>query len=467
MSGIRKHQLSPESRRAVTVAVLTVLMAQLPINAVSVSLTTIAADTGAATAGLQWVQSIYILAMSAAVLSAGVIAENIGRRTIMVGALWLMALGSVLGGLASLAGEGLAMPVLWLGQAFAGLGGGALLPTTLGTIAMAVPDPRQRGPYMALWGAGTTAGLAFGAVASGLILEFAPWGWIFVPTGLLAVVIALVTRRFLPAAPTSSPGLDVPGQLFAVLTVVGLIFGVIQGGAQGWFSVPALLGYLVFVVFLGLFIHRERTAAAPLMDLRIFRNPGFAAAGVAAMMALFSVVGVGFLLALFLGQARQLSPLGIASYIAFIPGTAFFAAPLVGRFLGRMRADVALSLALLLAALGTLLIGRTDETSAHLDVVWRLMIFGVSIAAMFASVATVAVNSVPLRQAAMAGATNTVLRQTGGALGPAVIGSIYATRLADGAAEADAFSSALLVTTVLLVAAGLLVLVAGNRRAAT
>ena len=119
------------------------------------------------------------------------------------------------------------------------------------------------------------------------------------------------------------------------------------------------------------------------------------------------------------------------------------------------------------AALGTLLIGRTDETSAHLDVVWRLMIFGVSIAAMFASVATVAVNSVPLRQTAMAGATNTVLRQTGGALGPAVIGSIYATRLADGAAEADAFSSALLVTTVLLVAAGLLVLVAGNRRAAT
>ncbi len=102
-----------------------------------------------------------------------------------------------------------------------------------------------------------------------------------------------------------------------------------------------------------------------------------------------------------------------------------------------------------------------------LETISRSTTFGVSIAAMFASVATVAVNSVPLRQAAMAGATNTVLRQTGGALGPAVIGSIYSTRLADGAAAADAFSSALLVTTVLLVAAGVLVLVAGNRRAAT
>lgn len=467
MSDPQKHQLAPESRRAVMIAVLAVLMAQLPINAVSVSLTTIAADTGASTAGLQWVQSIYILAMAAAVLSAGVIAENVGRRKIIVAGLCLMALGSLLGGLASLSG-GFAMPVLWLGQAFSGLGGGALLPTTLGVIAMAVPDPRQRGPYMALWGAGTTAGLAFGAVAAGLILEFGPWGWIFVPNGLIAVTIALITRRFLPVAPISSPGLDVPGQVFATLTVVGLIFGVIQGGARGWLSAPAITGYVVFVVFLGLFIYRELRADAPLMDLRVFRNPGFSAAGFAAMMALFSVVGVGFLLALFLGQARQLSPLGIASYIAFIPGTAFIAAPLVGRLLGKIRADVALTLALLLAALGTFLIGRTDDTSAHLDVVWRLMVFGVSIAAMFASVATVAVNSVPLRQAAMAGATNTVLRQTGGALGPAVIGSIYATRLSGGATASDAFSSALLVTTMLLVVAGVLVLVVGGkRRAAT
>lgn len=449
-------------RRSVTVAILGVTMAQLPINAVSVSLTAIAADTGASISGLQWVQSIYILAMAAAVLSAGVIAENIGRRRVMVTALVLMAAGSLLGGLAALTGE-LAMPVLWAGQALSGLGGGAMLPTTLGTIAMAVPDPRRRGPYMALWGAGTTGGLAFGAIVGGLILEVAAWGWIFAPSFLAAVIIAVITRLTLPAAPTSRPGMDVPGQIFATLAVIGLLFGVIQGGAQGWLSAQAVTGYAAGVIFLGLFIHHERRTPAPLMDLRIFTNPGFAAAGIAAMMALFSVVGVGFLLAVFLGSVKSLTPLGIATYIVFLPGTAFIAAPLVARGLARLPAELSLGLGLLLAALGAFLIARTDEGSSQPDVVWRVMIFGVSVAIMFASVATVAVNAVPLRQAAMAGASNTVLRQIGGALGPAVAGSIYASRMAAGAAPAAAFGTALDTITVLLVLAAGLVAAAGLR----
>lgn len=445
---------APSVKRIVTIAVLAVLMAQLPINAVSVSLTTIAADTGAGTSGLQWVQSSYILAMSASVLSAGVIAENIGRRTVMVIALWLMAAGTAIGGLSSLAGEN-AMPFLWAGQALAGFGGGALLPTTLGAIAMAVPDPRKRGPYMALWGAGTTAGLAFGAIASGLILQVASWGWIYLPPFILAAVIALITQTMLPESPTSRPGLDLLGQIFAVVFVVGLIFGVIQGGAQGWFSVPAIIGYILAIIGLLAFIYRESHTSAPLMDLRVFRNPGFVAACFAATMALFSVVGVGFMLALFLGSAKQLEPLGIASYIAFIPGTALVVSPLVGVVLQKLPANLSLTIGLFLGGLGTFLIANTDEQTSYLNTIWRLMIFGVSIAIMFASVATVAVNSVPLNHASMAGATNTVVRQIGGALGPAIIGSIYATGLAAGASMSEAFHAALSMTTVLMILAAL------------
>lgn len=450
----------------VTVAVLGVTMAQLPINLVSVSLTTIAADTGTSTSGLQWVQSIYILAMSAAVLSAGVIAENVGRRRVMVIALWLMAAGSLFGGLASLTGD-FAMPMLWAGQALSGLGGGALLPTTLGTIAMAVPDPRKRGGYMALWGAGTTGGLAVGAVVAGLILKVGGWGWIFLPSFLAAVVIAIITQVAIPESTTSKPGMDVPGQIFATLAVIGLIFGVIQGGSQGWLSATALIGYAAAIVFVGLFIYRELHTYAPLMDLRIFANPGFSAASFAAMMALFSVVGVGFLLALFLGSAKQLEPLGIASYVVLIPGTAFLVSPLVGRLLAKIPAHAALTIGLVLAAIGAFFIARTGDTSAYLDVAWRLIIFGVSISIMFASVATVAVNSVPLKQAAMAGATNTVVRQIGGALGPAIIGSIYATQLAHGTTASDAFGAALLVTTLLLLVAAVLVVVANTVRSTT
>lgn len=149
----------------------------------------------------------------------------------------------------------------------------------------------------------------------------------------------------------------------------------------------------------------------PLMDLRMFTGPCFS-----SMKVLFSVVGVGFLLAICLGQAEQLTPLGIAPYVAIKPDTSFITAPLVGRILGNIRGDVALTLALLLVAMCPFAIGRADEASTYLDLVWHLMIFGVSIALMFGSVAAVTANSVPLKQAATPGATNgaaTDLRRAG------------------------------------------------------
>ena len=460
--------ITPEGKKAVWLATLAVLVAQLPINLVSVSLTTIAADTGTGTAGLQWIQSIFILAMSAAVLSAGVIAENIGRRRVMVIALWLMASGTTLGWLSPLFGDW-TMPVLWTGQAIAGLGGGALLPTTLATITAAVPDYRQRGPYIALWGAGTTAGLTLGAIVGGLINEIAHWGWVYLPAVIVAALIAVITQTQLPAAPTSAPGMDAQGQIYATLAIVGVIFGVIQGGSTGWLSPSALTGYAVFAVFLTLFIYRESHTYAPLMDIRIFANTRFAAAGFAAAMSLFSVVGMGFMLALFLGTAKERTPLGIASSLAFMPGTALAASPLAGALLKRTRPTWVLILGLGLAALGTFLLAGADAETSYPAMLWRIMVFGVSISLMLSSVTTVAVNAVPPRQAAMAGATNTVLRQVGGALGPAILGSVWATVLNEGGAVSEAFSTAVGVTTGLLVLAALLCLLAefaGGKKAA-
>lgn len=453
------NPITPAAKKAVWIATLAVLMAQLPINLVSVSLTTIAADTGTGTAGLQWIQSLFVLAMAAAVLSAGVIAENIGRRRVMIIALLLMALGTALGGLSPLFGEG-TMPVLWTGQAIAGLGGGALLPTTLATITAAVPDYRQRGPYIALWGAGTTAGLTLGAVLGGLINEAAHWNWVYLPATLSALLIAVITRTQLPKAPTTSPGLDLQGQIYATLAIIGLIFGVIQGGSAGWFSVPALIGYAVFLVSLALFIYREANTYAPLMDIAIFTSPRFAAAGFAAAMSLFSVVGMGFMLALFLGLAKELTPLGISSYIAFMPGTALLVSPLVGALLKRMPPTRVLILGLLLAAVGTFCLSFAGVDTSYVDLVWRIMLFGVSISMMLSSVTTVAVNAVQPHQAAMAGATNTVLRQVGGALGPAILGSVWATVQAGGGSLSTAFSTAVGVTTGLLLLAAVLCVLA-------
>ncbi|WP_018297070.1 MFS transporter [Corynebacterium lubricantis] len=446
--------LTPESRRIVWIAILGVFVAQLPINALSVSLTTIADATGATTAQLQWVQAIYLLSMTVSALTATAFAVNFGRKRVMVTAATLMVVGEALGIVASLSGD-YAIPVLWAGQFFAGIGAGALVPTTLATISTRVSDARVRAGYIALWGTGTTAGLAFGAISSGVLLSVLPWGWLFVPNLILTLVTLVAITVLFKETIKNRIGLDALGQIFAVIAVISLVYGTIQAGAQGILSWPALVSFAVALASGALFAYRESNIAAPLMDLRLLRIPRFSAAGFAAAVALFSVLGTGFLFALFLGNAKNLDAFGIASYIACMPGTALVVSPLVGKLLSRIRPDLALGSGLVLAAVGAFLLSRTTVDSDYLDVLWRIVIFGIAISLMFSSVSTVAVTSAPQAKASMAGAMNTSFRQFGGALGPAVIGSVYSTRLATGASASGAFGVTMLVTTALLALAAI------------
>lgn len=440
-------------RQTVRIAAAGVFVAHLPLNAVSTSLATIAASTGADSTQLQWVTDAYIVPMAAAVLSAGVFGDIYGRRRVFTLGLVLAAMGGTIAAMSGLAG-GLTLAALWAGQAIAGLGGGLLLPTTLALITNIVPDPRQRGRYIATWATGTVAALAVGPLVSGSILSFADWGWVFAPAALLAVALGIVGLRRLPES--SAPEgrrLDWPGQITAVITILGFIFGAIEGGDQGWGSPPALMGFGVGVAALAAFIWVELRTTAPLIELRMFQIPAFSAATFAAAAVLFSIVGVMFLTSLFLGTVQQLSPIEIAIRIVFVAGVAALINPLVGRMMVRVPAMGVLLIGLALGVTGVLFISQISDDTVFIDLIWRLAIFGVANALMLTSLTTVAVNSVPNPQAGMASATSTALRQFGGTLGPAIIGSIYISTVRDGQAPAAAFSIAMVSTAAVLAAA--------------
>lgn len=157
-----------------------------------------------------------------------------------------------------------------------------------------------------------------------------------------------------------------------------------------------------------------------------------------------------FLVSLYLGTVQSLSALEIGLRIVFVPGVAAVLNPLAGRLMSRIRPIHVLSLGLVVGALGVLAIGMIDETTGYLDLIWRLALFGVSNALMLPAVAAVAVNSAPPPLAGMAGATNTALRQMGGAMGPAILGAIYAVTLQSGQPAALGLLQAMVVTAVLL-----------------
>lgn len=448
--------------RAITVAlaVLGVFVTYVPITGVSVALTRIGAATHANTAALQWISDGYVIPMAAAVLSGGLFGDRYGRRRIYLIGMALTVVGAGVAALSGLSADTGALAMIWTGQAISGLGAGLLLPTTLALIAHVVPDPRERGKYIGVWATGLLLGLCVGPIVSGAIIDRVAYGWIFVPVIALAGLAGIAAAAWLPES--TAPGersLDIGGQLFATLAIAGLILGVIEGGARGWTDPVTLTGLIVGALALIGFLLTEARSTSPLIDLGLFGSPAFSAAGFSALLALFSVVGTTFLISVFLGEVQHLDALQIGLRLLFVTGVAVVVNPVIGATMHRIRPAYLLTAGLAVGAVGVFTLTGVDEHTTALDLGWRLATFGLSLAMMLTTVSVTAVNAVPWRKAGMAAATNTALRQFGGALGPAVLGAVFVSRLTSGASPVSALHTSVAVNGFLLVLGALICLV--------
>jgi MFS family permease len=315
----------------VGLAVLGIFVTYVAITGVSIALTNIGQATHASTSDLQWVSDGYVISMAAAVLSAGLFGDRYGRRRIFLIGMALTVIGAATAAAAGLYASTTAIHLLWAGQAVSGLGAGMLMPATLTLIGHAAPDPKDRGKYIGMWATGLLLGLAAGPLISGVILDHASYGWTFLPTVGLAAVAAVIALVLLPEskAPAGRP-LDWPGQITATIAIAATIFGVIEGGAKDWSAPETIAGLCIGAAGFLAFTYVELRSPAPLLQLNLFKSAAFSAAGFAALVALFSVVGTVFLLSLFLGYVQHLSPFQIGLRLLFISGVVVVLNPVIG-----------------------------------------------------------------------------------------------------------------------------------------
>ena len=447
----------------VGLAVLGVFVTYVPITAVSVALATIGRATHASTSDLQWVSDAYVIPMAAAVLSAGLFGDLYGRRRMFLSGMALTLIGAAVAGLSGAFAHTAALSMLWTGQAISGLGAGLLLPTTLALIAHVVPDPRERGKYIGIWATGLLLGLAAGPLVSGVILDHASYGWTFLPTVALAALAGAAALVRLPES--KAPGgrrLDWPGQITGALAIAASIYGVIEGGSKGWSAPVTITGLCAGAAAFAAFIVAERRSDSPLLNLTLFKSAAFTAAGFSALIALFSVVGVTFLLSLFLGYVQHLSALQIGWRLLFITGVAAVLNPVIGRVMHKVKVIYLLAVGLAVSAVSVFLLTGVGAHTSLAGLGWRLAIFGLSLAIMLTTVSVAAINAVPWKLAGMAAAANTAMRQYGSALGPAILGVIFVDRTSAGASPTSALHTALVVNGILLAVAALACLLAAR-----
>ncbi|MCZ0984991.1 MFS transporter [Streptomyces diastatochromogenes] len=419
---------APQERRAATLvmACVGVFVAYLPVTTVSASLPAIQRALHASTSQLSWVSDAFVLPMAALILTAGVFGDVHGRKKVYQAGLALSSLGA----LVALCAQ--SVQAVWAGQALAGLGSAALLPTTLALISHAVPDPRERGRFIGLWATSLTAALALGPVIAGTVLDHFAWRWIY----LLALPASLLAMAFAAKLLTDSraPGtrrLDWPGQITAAPAITALVYGIIEGGAESFTDVKVMVALSTAAVAAVGFVLVERRSSSPMLDLTLFRSPAFTATTLIAMISFLGLIGFFFALSLYFGMVQRLSTLDAAWRLLMVTSVPLLLGAPVGRLVHRVSPRVLIPGGLLVTTAALLTLTDLGAHTSFGSMAWRLALLGLGLAFVITPMTATAVSAVPFHQASMAAAGNNAFRQVGAALGPAVLGALLSTKAVD------------------------------------
>lgn len=435
-------------------------MAALDNLVVTTALSVIREDLGGSLSDLEWIVNGYTLPFACLLLLAAALGDRFGRRKVFVFGIALFTAASAWAALAD--GTGM----LIAARAAQGAGAAVLLPLSLTLLSAAVPAER-RGMAFGIWGAVNGLAVASGPLVGGAVTEHLSWQWIFwlnVPIGLLLIPLAYLRLR---ESRGEAKRLDLLGTALASAGLFSVVFAIVRGHEHGWTSVEVLGGLALGAALLYAFVRWELRTDAPMLPMRFFRSRTFSALNAASLLMYLGMFGSIFLLTQFLQLVQGYTPLEAG--LRVLPWTAMpmVVSPLAGLLTDRIggKPIVALGMVIMASGLGWYALIATPEVS-YLSQVPAFILCGVGMAMFFAPTGAMVMGSVRPHEEGIASGVNNSLREVGGALGIAVLASVFAAQGGYGSGQmfVDGLVPALWVGVVaLLLAAAALLVVPGDR----
>jgi EmrB/QacA subfamily drug resistance transporter len=399
-------------------------MVMLDNTVVNLALPTLQRELGADISGLQWIMDAFTLLVAALMLTGGTLGDLYGRkRAFMIGVAVFTA-GSLLCALSP------SVAMLIAGRAVQGVGAAIMMPSSLAILTHTFQDPKERAQAIGIWAGVSGISLAVGPAVGGVMVDAFGWESIFylnVPIGLLALAICAG-----PVPESKSPegrGLDIPGQILAIIGLGALTYAFIEANTYGWGSALIVGLFAVAAVTLVAFGFWERRTKSPILQLAFFKNITFSGANLVALLVSFGFIGMLMFLALFMQNVQGFTATGAG--VRQLPATlaVMVFAVLSGRVVGRIGARVPVTLGMILIGGATLGFLGVQSATPYSHYWWVLAILGIGTGLVMSPITTAVMSTVPVARAGMASATQNTMRQVGGVLGIAVLGSIVTSGL--------------------------------------
>ncbi|MET8780738.1 MULTISPECIES: MDR family MFS transporter [unclassified Streptomyces] len=410
---------------------LGMLLAALDQTIVSTALPTIVSDLGGLE-HLSWVVTAYLLASTAATPLWGKLGDQYGRKKLFQAAIVIFLIGSALCGMSRNMLELIAF------RAVQGLGGGGLIVLSMAIVGDIVP-PRERGRYQGLFGAVFGATSVLGPLLGGLFTQHLSWRWVFyvnLPVGIVALAVIAAVLHIPRKAERHV--IDYLGTVLVAAVATCLVLVASLGGTTwGWGSAQTVGLAVLGVVLLAAFVLVERRAAEPVLPLKLFRVRTFTLSAVISFIVGFAMFGAMTYLPTFLQIVHGITP--TLSGVHMLPMVAgmLLSSTGSGQIVSRTGRWKVFPLAGTgITTIGLLLLHQLDEHSSTAEMSVYFFVFGLGLGLVMQVLVLIVQNAVPYEDLGVATSGATFFRSIGASFGVAIFGTIFASRLGGGLAEA-------------------------------
>ncbi|MFD5404292.1 MFS transporter [Streptomyces griseorubiginosus] len=466
MSQQEREQALPTARRGGAVWALVItsvagFMAALDNLVVTTALPSIREDLGGALHDLEWTVSAYTLTFAVLLMTGAALGDRFGRRRLFLIGLTIFTGASTAAALAP------GIDSLIAARAVQGVGAAIMMPLTLTLLTAAVPASR-RGMAYGIWGAVNGLAVASGPLIGGSLTEHVSWQWIFwlnVPLGLALLPLA---RLRLAESHSAGARLDIPGTLLASGGLFGVVYGLVRGPSDGWTDALVLLALFAGGALLAAFVLYSTRAKNPMLPMRLFRSRAFSGINAASLLMFLGMFGSIFLLSQYMQGVLGYSPTEAGLRMLPWTGMPMLVAPIAGILSDRIGGRPVVATGLFFQAAGLAYLASVVTVDASYgSQLPGLILSGIGMGLFFAPASNLVMSSVRASEQGIASGANNALREVGGALGIAVMASIFSAQggYETGQSFVDGLQPALVTGAGVVAAAGVAALLIPSRRA--
>ncbi len=406
-------------------AVVAMFLSAVQHSIVATATPVLAADLGRIDL-IAFMESAFMATSVPAVAIAGRMSDVYGRKPFLLIGLVVFA------GATALAGFATSMEMLIGFRALQGIGGGILMGNTFAISGDLFP-PSERAKYMGIFAAVFGVGGLVGPLLGGLIVDALNWRWVFwsiLPLAALAFASIAIIMPWLRPPPRKVviDWLGIGAMLLALMPAM-LALGLVSTGTA-WLDIKTLALFAVSAIGVVAFAGAERAAKEPILPGALFRDNTFRVAALVMAVIGGGLFGVSFFLAYFMQGVLGYSPTESGLLLSTEIVSLVIAAAIGGQVVSRTGRYKSMSIvATVIIVISGWLMTQLSTDSGAVDVVWRLVLFGVGLGTLYPALLTAAQNALPQSMLGTVSGATQFFEEMGAIIGVTLVGALVTGRL--------------------------------------